>query len=292
MRLYLLLISLSLLAACDHSDSNMTNKIPAFEISLDSPMQEIIDNNENKFSKECMKDLDLCWYKFDKSANSKKLPDVVIKYAETTLKIEEVTNITIVTNERIGNNAENINLTPRGLPDNSTHEQNRALISALIKKIKDAGWARFIFPEDPRISGSQIDKISSPEHVLGQYIGSHPWLDSDYQLDLKRWLQIGSFYNWYFYNNGAYLHLKAWRQNDEKDPTEKATYLITLEFQSERDFWLDGISDENDRLHWKELLPKRLESYHAARLALEEKARAAGIEIDESYQDPPIHALE
>ena len=66
----------------------------------------------------------------------------------------------------------------------------------------------------------------------------------------------------------------------------------TLEFQSEREFWLDGITDKKERLRWKELLPERLNAYHKSRLELEEKARAAGIEIDESYQDPPIHALE
>lgn len=291
MRLCWLIISLTLLAACNQSDSDMTNKTPPIEITLNSPIQEAIDSNSNSFSKECLTDQELCWYKSDKSANDKNLSDVVIKHAKTTLNIEKATNITIVIDESVGENIENIDITLRGLPDNSTHEQNRAFISALITKIKDAGWSHFFMAEDPRISGSQADKINTPYKVLGRYVGSHPWLDPDYQPNPERWLQIGPFYNWYFYNNGAYLHLKAWRQNDEEAPSEKATYLMTLEFQSERDFWLDGITDEKERAQWKELLPKRLDIYHAARLALEEKARAAGIEIDETYQDPPIHVL-
>ncbi|PMW41790.1 hypothetical protein C1X48_06335 [Pseudomonas sp. FW305-3-2-15-A-R2A1] len=165
------------------------------------------------------------------------------------------------------------------------------MIFSLIDKIKKSGWSHFYFPEDPRISGSQAGKISSPDEVFGRYVSSHPWLDPDYQLDLKRWLQIGSFYRWYFYKDGIYLNLKAWKQNDSEAPTEKATYLITLDFQSESEFWLDGITDKKERQHWKELLPGRLNAYHKTRLELEEKARAAGIEIDESYQDPLIHAL-
>ncbi|MHC8354342.1 hypothetical protein ACYZTL_03660 [Pseudomonas sp. LB3P81] len=63
------------------------------------------------------------------------------------------------------------------------------------------------------------------------------------------------------------------------------------EFLTEREFWKSGITDEKDRLNWIDLLPAGINSFHAMRLKSEEKTRAVGIEIDESYQDPPIHAL-
>ncbi|MDR6915931.1 hypothetical protein J2X66_002799 [Pseudomonas sp. 3296] len=289
--------ALFVLAGCNESQnmletSTMKSETQLIELKLLNPVKDTTTNSVIPFTESCMSQVDTCWYTIQKSANDKSLPTVNVSFNGRKLSLEQAVDVTIVVDKKTSDDIETLNIILRGLPKGSTHEQYRTLIYTLLGKIKESGWSHFFLPEDPRISGSQIEKISSPEYVLGQYVSSHPWLDPDYKLDLKRWLKIGSFYNWYFYNNGAYLHLKAWRQNDDEAPTEKATYLITLEFQSEKKFWQDGISDEKDRLHWKELLPKRLKSYHAARLALEEKARAAGIEIDESYQDPPIRALQ
>jgi hypothetical protein len=291
MKLHWLIISCVFLTACNDSESNMTNKTAPIEVTLHAPIQDILSNSTAEFSQECMRDLGLCWYKIDKSANDKNLPDAVIKSTASTLNLPQATNITIVIDEHVGSNVENIDITLRGLPDNSTHEQYKTFIYQLINSIKSSGWKHYYFVEDPRIPGSQAGKIDSPENVLGHFVSSHPWLDPDYSIDIDRWLKISPFYNWYFYNDGAYLNLKAWRHDSKDNPTKTGTYLITLEFQSEMEFWKSGITDEKDRLRWKELLPARLNGYHEARLMIEKKARDAGIEIDESYQDPPIHAL-
>ncbi|MGY2293344.1 hypothetical protein ACW9H6_26825 [Pseudomonas sp. SDO528_S397] len=285
------LLAFIFLAGCNDSGSNTEKTISTIQLSINTSIQENIDHSAITFPKDCIKKLSLCWYEFSKSANESLLPEVAIKTAASSLTLKQVTNITMLIDKRIGEDVEDINISLQGLPDNTTHEENIAQISALLADIRDAGWTHFFMPEDPRISGSQADKIATPATVLGQYVGSHPWLDPDYQLDLKRWLEIGSFYNWYFYNNGIYLHLKAWKRDDETAPSEKATYLTSLEFKSERAFWTTGITDESDRTNWKSLLPKRLENYRAIRLAIETKARASGIEIDETYQDPPIQAL-
>lgn len=291
MKTFWVTLTLTFLAGCNNGESNMTKNNTSIELSINSSIQKNIDQRAIKFSKNCMQQASLCWYEFSTSANDVQLPDVAIKTAASTLTLKKAINITMLIDERIGEDVEDINISLRGLPDNTTHEENIAQISALLADIRDAGWTHFFMHEDPRISGSQADKIATPATVLGRYVGSHPWLDPDYQLDLKRWLEIGSFYNWYFYNNGIYLHLKAWKRDDETAPSEKATYLISLEFKSERAFWTTGITDESDRANWKSLLPKRLENYRAIRLAIETKARASGIEIDETYQDPPIQAL-
>ncbi|MPQ86638.1 hypothetical protein F0170_23235 [Pseudomonas sp. MAFF 730085] len=87
------------------------------------------------------------------------------------------------------------------------------------------------------------------------------------------------------------ISLMAWRRDSNDNPGKTGTYLITLDLRSEREFWLAGIVDKQDRANWKALLPKRIDEYHALRSALEKQAREAGIEIDETYQDPPINAL-
>jgi len=291
MKAYWLIIACTFLSACNDSESNMTNKTPPIEINLYSSVKNTVDVSDNGFSRQCMKDLDLCWYKIDKSANDKNLPDATVKNGSSSLSLSQLTNITIAVDERVSDKVENLNITLRGLPDNSTHEQSKSFIYELIKNIKASGWEHYYFVEDPRISGSQAKKIDSPDHVLGYSVSSHPWLDPNYPIDIDHWLKIDPFYNWYFYNDGIYLHLKAWRHNSKDAPTKTGTYLISLDFQSEREFWKSSIP-EKERYRWKELLPEKLSSFHETRLTIEAKARAAGIEIDESYQDPSIKAFE
>lgn len=293
----ILVIILLLLNGCDERRNpveavTMTNQSEIIEIELLTSIKTITTRTPTPFTESCMPQVNVCWYKIEKSANDTDLPTINVKNNGSSLDLEHAINTTIALNKDTTEDIENLSITLRGLPKGSTHEQYRNLIFNLLEKIQKSGWSHFYLPEDPRISGSQADKIISPDNVLGRYVSSHPWLDPNYQIDLKRWLQVGSFYRWYFYKDGIYLNLEAWKHNDAASPAEKGAYLITLEFQSEREFWLDGITDKKERLRWKELLPERLNAYHKSRLELEEKARAAGIEIDESYQDPPIHALE
>ncbi|MGY2293343.1 hypothetical protein ACW9H6_26830 [Pseudomonas sp. SDO528_S397] len=280
-----------LLAGCNNNDSSTVNSSTHIDLALHAPIQEIIKHNKIAFSKECIKRINMCWYKFNRSANGKNLPYATIKSNETTLTLQDVTSVTIVIDGRMGQEVESINVSLRGLPDNSSHEQNRDFIYEVIETLKSSGWKHYFSPADPRISGAEASKISTPRRVLGEVVSSHPWLDPDYKPDMDKWLQIGMFYAWHFYNNGAHLTLKAWRQNFEPNPTQRGTYLITMEFNTEHEYWMSGFTETKERARWKELLPEDLKQYHARRLLLEEKARAAGIEIDEAYQDPPIQFL-
>ncbi|MPQ86639.1 hypothetical protein F0170_23240 [Pseudomonas sp. MAFF 730085] len=166
--------------------------------------QETIANSAEKFSKECMKNLGLCWYKIRRSANEKDLPSVTIQSAGSKISFQHAIGVTVVIDDKVGKNIENIGVTLRGLPDNSTHEQNRDFIINLLKDINAAGWRRFYFPEDPRISGSQAAKIDVPGKILGRPVSNHPWLDPNYKIDIDHWLKSGPMYKWYFYHNDEY----------------------------------------------------------------------------------------
>ncbi|MGE1156017.1 hypothetical protein [Pseudomonas kitaguniensis] len=290
MKNYWAFILFVFLAGCNESGSDMTEKKALVRVELHKSIQETLDGSPIEFSKECMAGLNLCWYKINKSASDVNLPGVVVKNSNGTLDLKNATDITIVVDDRVGNSVENIDVVLRGLPDNSSHEKNRDFIYLLINDIKLSGWHHYFSPSSPRISGSQADKIDTPETILGHFTLSHPWLDPDYKVDIARWLKI-SLYSWYFYNDGAYLHLSAWRRDSKDDPKETGTYLISLEFMTEREYWVAGFSEDADKARWKELLPARLKNYQEARQLAEDKARAAGIEIDETYKDPPIQAL-
>lgn len=289
--LWIFLYSL-LLAACNNGESNMTNTPNNIEIELRGEIEKTMQNSPLEFSQECMSELDLCWYKFKKSANEKELPSITLKNESSSLSIEKATSITMVIDKKTGNTIENLDITVRGLPDNSPHEKQKDFIYDLLKKIQSAGWSHYYYPGDPRISGSQIRKIPSPDNVLGHLTSSHPWLDPNYELDIDRWLKIESFYNWYFYNDGVYLTFKAWRRDSKDTPDKTGTYLLSMEFLSERDFWSSGFTKDEEKARWKELLPAQLKRDHEARIAAENNARAAGIEIDENYKDPVIKAIQ
>lgn len=290
MKYYGVVIFLFLLG-CENSEFNMKEQRSTIELALHVPIQHILNVNAGSFSQECMPGLDMCWYKMARSFNSKVLPDAIIKSPAGDLSIPNVTLVTIAVDERVGTDVENIDIVIRGLPDNSTHEQNRDFIYDVIDNIKRSGWRRYYAPGHPRISGSQSNKIASAKNVLGYYVSSYPWLDPDYKTDMERWLKFDYFHNWHFYKEGIYLHLKAWRRNSQETPALTGTYLITMAFKTERERWVSEFSEDEDRARWKELLPARLKDYREKRHLIEEQARARGIDIDEAYQDPPIHAL-
>lgn len=290
------LLLAALLVACDENSKpgnpRITATHPMIEVQFEQTIDSLIAKNSLEFTPDCLKPAGMCWYEIDRRTADPNLPTVLVRHGNTPLHLEHVTNITTVINDKHGDEIQNLSLILRSIPSNSRHEEYRDFIYSLNEKIKQANWKHYYFPSDPRIPGVEANKIPSPDDVLGSYVMSHPWLDPSHKIDLERWLKFGSFYNWYFYNDGAYLHLKAWRRDSDDAPKERATYLITLEFLTETEYWLSGFTEKEDRARWKELLPERLEGYKQQRKELEAKARAAGIAIDEDYQDPPIKALE
>jgi hypothetical protein len=291
MRLYCFLLFF-FLGACGDADTgsgSMAGKKSLVEIQLQESIDSLLTASPVKFSEGCMSQVNMCWYRIDKSFGDNNLPSVKVNGA---LILDDVAGVSIAVDKDVGGNIENLDLSIRSLTDNSRHEEYQAFLYSLLEKIKSAGWRHYYSPTDPRISGSQLDKIASPDEVLGSYVLSHPWLDPDYKISLSTWLKVGKFYEWHFYNDGNYLTLRAWRHDSDDAPDERGTYLVSLNFTTEREYWSVAFSESKDKARWKELLPGLLKNYKAIRDTHEKKAIDAGIEIDNSYQDPPIKALE
>lgn len=206
------------------------------------------------------------------------------------LQLNDVARISTAADDAQDRNIEQVTFNIRGLPDNSLHAQHKQFIYQLLSTLLASGWAHFYRFQSARISGSQANKISTANEVLGRRVLAHPWFDPRYQASLDQWLQSSSFYYWNFHRDGVYLLLTAQRSNSRSEPAEKGSYLINLELLTENAYWRRHFSEEqlND---WQRLLPARLEQYHHQRNALEEQARATGIDIETHYQDPPIRAL-
>lgn len=181
-----------------------------------------------------MRQVNMCWYKVDNVFGVDDLPSVLV---DKSLQLDQITSLTIAIDQDLGCGIENLSLAVRGLPDNTGHEENQAFLYAMVRKIKTAGWVHYYAPSDPRISGSQSDKVELPEKVLGDYVLSHPWLDPDFKVDIKRWLKIDDFYDWHFHKNANYLTLRAWRRDSDDAPNKLGSYFVTLDFFSEREYW-------------------------------------------------------
>ncbi|WP_311968410.1 hypothetical protein [Pseudomonas baltica] len=266
----------------------MVGTKPVLQLALDVPVADMQAASPLPFGKSCIEGV--CWYEIDKSANDQNLPSVVFSQQGATIRAENVINISSVVNEQYGQSVQNLKFTLRGLPDNSSHEKNIDFIYGIINELIAQGWRHYYYPSSPRIPGSEAIKLSGGETVFGEHVRSHPWFDPSIKMSLDQWLSYPSVYEWHFYQHGVYLTLEVMRSDSEKDPKKNGNYLVSLAVQNESDFW-HGHFEEKDMARWVTLLPGLLDRYHAKRAASEAKARANGIKIDETYQDPPIKAL-
>ncbi|MEG2568951.1 MAG: hypothetical protein RSA84_22370, partial [Acinetobacter sp.] len=289
---FLFLLFLLIGACGDTSDKSVgsaNEKSSTVEIQMQADASSVVAASPLTFSEACMSVVNMCWYEIEKSFGDSDLPTVIVN---KSLSLEHVANINITVDKDASTNVEDVQLSIRSLPDNSRHEEYQQFLYGLLDKVKAAGWRHYYSPSDPRISGSQMDKIKLPDEVMGDYVMSHPWLDPDYRLDLDRWLKFGSFHTWYFFKDDNYLTVQAWSRNSDKAPAERGTYLVSLHFTTQSEYWRAIFDKAEEKDQWSKLLPKKLKEYQAVREAREKKARAAGIEIDQSYQDPVIRALQ
>ncbi|MCY1280021.1 hypothetical protein D9M70_287930 [compost metagenome] len=290
-----LVILLALLSGCDTNNerSPQTMSVPLIlELQLGENMQSLLSRSPVKLYADCLKATDSCFHEFSYSANSANLPSVVIRHNGQALALQHVTRFMTSSNLQASTAMESFDMTIRGLPDDSTHEENQSFIYSIISTIKAAGWKRYISPSSPRISGAQAANITSPDEVAGLHVFSHPWFDPDHTMSMEQWLKAGSFYSWYFYNPGAHLKLTAWRIDTKTASATHGNYLVSLEFQADDYYWRYGFDTKEEQANWKKLLPAELRKYAELRAENEARLRAAGIEIDESYQNPPIEGVE
>ncbi|WP_256674556.1 hypothetical protein [Pseudomonas sp. LD120] len=182
-----------------------------------------------------------------------------------------------------------LNIDLRGLPDHSTDQQNQAFVYRLLKTLKSGGWQTHYFPSEPRIPGAQWHKLDGQESLLGMTPLSHPLFDAGREMSLKEWLGVSTFYDWYRYQGDFIAHVRPLRSDSKSAPLETGVYLISLNLMSLGSFWATIFAEEQ-RAHWKALLPAHLQALLQRRSQAETRARAAGVNIEQSYAHRPSSA--
>lgn len=68
----------------------MAGTTAVIEIKLSEAMTKVLSESPVEFRKECMPQVNMCWYKISKSAADAGLPTVIVN---KSLKIEHVTDV-------------------------------------------------------------------------------------------------------------------------------------------------------------------------------------------------------
>ncbi|WP_211441092.1 hypothetical protein [Collimonas humicola] len=173
----------------------------------------------------------------------------------------------------------NLGLPPR---NNILHDDARLKFYALLQRIQQAGWKRWIAPGMPRLNGADALR-----YQMGgvENVASLMSLDPSYIPSLEVWMTMKDMSGWQFYLNNIYMSVQFTRDRKRMDPNLPGAYFLTLKLQSKESFQRSELAYEN-RQRWKELYPDVRKRQAEKRLHSEEYVRNLGFKVDMEYRNP------
>ena len=163
-----------------------------------------------------------------------------------------------------------------------------ALINGIQDSILTAGWQRFIMPSDPRLIGRATyyfkDGHLKKPNIADLKLTSTFLADPDYRLTWEDWQNLQGGFTWQWHADGMLLKLRyspGSREEGSETPIFDSVQIIIRTSAS-----LSGASHPNEatRIKYAASLMDSL----LYRFELEEQARAIGLPILDSYQDPSM----
>jgi len=167
-------------------------------------------------------------------------------------------------------------------PEFISHDEARQQMFAILQRILQAGWQITIPRSRPRLRGKDMLNYLFNEKSTT--------LDATYVPTFEEWMLIESGTRWAFYADHVFLEVNFTREHTLTDPTKPGAYLIGFNLKNEAEHFRGYVGPDN-RKRWKELLPAELAKLIPMRAEAEAKMRAKGVQIDETYQDPPVPAF-
>ncbi|MFC5473712.1 hypothetical protein [Paraherbaspirillum soli] len=212
------------------------------------------------------------------------LGTVIIKNGSSNLAVDSVLSVMgnsddTYPTEGISGFSISMGLPPR---NNVLHDDARLKFYALLQRIQEAGWKRWIDPSMPRLNGTEALRYQMSEIENGAGLLS---LDPSYVPSLDIWMKIKDMTGWQFYLNDVYMNVQLMRDKKRMDPNLPGAYFLTLGLESKDSFQRSEQTFE-DRQRWKELYPAVRTRQAEERLHSEEKLSNLGFKIDAKYQNP------
>lgn len=159
------------------------------------------------------------------------------------------------------------------------HDEARQKIFALLQKIRSAGWARWIYPSDPRLSGEDAFRYQITED------DTFYSLDSNYLPPLSIWMKLSDRSQWKFFLNDVAMSVRFARDQDRMKPNLPGAYIVWIEMESKNEVERSEFQGE-ERKKWKVLYPGARKKQLSARIEQEKKLQMQGYKIDVEYKNP------
>ena len=162
------------------------------------------------------------------------------------------------------------------------------LVMNLQASIQAAGWRRFIMLGDPRLTGRTTyhfkeDYLNQPS-VASLKLVSLFLADPDYRLSWEDWKSLKGGFIWYWHADGMLLKVRY--SPDLRTKSSNTPLFDKLDVIVQTTNSLSGASHPNEATRAK--YATTLAGALLRRIKAEEQARALGLPILESYQDPTM----
>ena len=228
--------------------------------------------------------------------NQKKT--VVFEHGKHTFKIPHVSSITAYENRShnpfLGVDEFDM-FSGLGKSSNISDEEARQNFYNLIRQMHQAGWTDLISRSAPRIKHDRKNAAAFFE-VENSRIKAKPitGIPTAIELTPEEWkklpnlAQIGTLYA-----EGVLVEFMLGKDNSEqyRDQYGNGQYVLQITVKAYWDFLRLHVQEEFGKPGYREALDKELRVRAKERKQMEDKARAEGFKIDESYQDPPVPPL-
>ena len=206
---------------------------------------------------------------------------VVIKNQKSEVRLDTALGVSgsfdkAHTDEGIYDYSISLGIPPR---NNVTHDQARLQFYEMLKRIQQAGWKRWIYPENPRLSAGEAFRYRL---VKDQGVDS---LDPGYVPSLEDWMKLPDMTSWRFYLNGVYMDVQMSRDSTRMKVDEPGAYFVKIKLEGYANYWRNAFN-EQDRPHWRDLFPGLQRQMRAERAGAEQKLKVQGYSIDTSYRNP------
>ena len=177
----------------------------------------------------------------------------------------------------------------KGMHDPETvayERQKYELVKNLQSNLQTAGWKRFIIQSDPRLMGRVTyrfkDGYLQQPSIADLELVSPFLADPEYQLTWEDWQNFNGGFTWQWHAEGMLLEVSYLPYSRE----EGSAVYDDLDIKIRTSASLSGASHPNEatRAEYADSLMGAL----LYRFEVEEQARAIGLPILESYQDPTM----
>jgi hypothetical protein len=169
-----------------------------------------------------------------------------------------------------------------GPDDLISHQDARTKFYALLRRIRLAGWTRYIAANAPRLNGMETFKYQASGLDIAADMYS---MDAVEMPTFDQWMALNDGAAWEFYRNGVYMNIAIYRDSKRLNSVKPGAYFLIMKLTSRDEYQRQSVSSE-DRIRWKELYPQVRHKESEERSTLEAMLASKGYTIDKSYQNP------